>query len=88
MTISKREFLQVLAAASVAGLALGRHAQADAATAEQGLYDLPPFGNVSLLHMTDLPCPAAAHPFPRAQRQPGHRQHAGANCRTWWASSC
>ena len=53
MTISKREFLQVLAAASVAGLALGRHAQADAATAEQGLYDLPPFGNVSLLHMTD-----------------------------------
>lgn len=53
MNISKREFLQVMASASVAGLALGRWAEADAATAEQGLYDLPPFGNVSLLHMTD-----------------------------------
>ncbi len=53
MTLSKRDFLQVLASASVAGMALGRHADADAATAEQGLYDLPPFGNVCLLHMTD-----------------------------------
>jgi sulfur-oxidizing protein SoxB len=53
MTLSRRDFLQVLACASVAGLALGRHAEADAATAEAGLYDLPPFGNVSLLHMTD-----------------------------------
>ncbi|MES2714151.1 MAG: thiosulfohydrolase SoxB [Pseudomonadota bacterium] len=53
MTLSKRDFLQVLASASVAGMALGRHANADAATAEQGLYDLPPFGNVCLLHMTD-----------------------------------
>ena len=53
MNISKREFMQVLASASVAGMALGRHAHADAATAEQGLYDLAPFGNVSLLHMTD-----------------------------------
>ncbi len=53
MTLSKRDFLQVMASASVAGMALGRYANADAATAEQGLYDLPPFGNVSLLHMTD-----------------------------------
>ncbi len=53
MNLSKRDFLQVLASASVAGMALGRHAHADAATAEQGLYDLAPFGNVSLLHMTD-----------------------------------
>ncbi len=53
MTLSKRDFLQVLASASVAGMALGRHAHADAATAEQSLYDLAPFGNVSLLHMTD-----------------------------------
>jgi sulfur-oxidizing protein SoxB len=53
MNLSKREFLQVLGAASAAGLALGRHAEADAATAQQGLYDLPRFGNVSLLHMTD-----------------------------------
>jgi sulfur-oxidizing protein SoxB len=53
MNLSKREFLQVLGAASVAGLHLGRFANADAATAQQGLYDLPRFGNVSLLHMTD-----------------------------------
>jgi sulfur-oxidizing protein SoxB len=32
---------------------LARYADADAATAQRGLYDLPPFGNVSLLHMTD-----------------------------------
>ncbi len=53
MNLSKRDFLQVLAAASAAGMPLARHADADAATAEQGLYDMPPFGNVSLLHMTD-----------------------------------
>jgi len=53
MNLSKRDFLQVMASASAAGLALGRYADADAATAQQGLYDLPAFGNVSLLHMTD-----------------------------------
>jgi sulfur-oxidizing protein SoxB len=53
MALSKREFIQVLGAASAAGLNLGRHAEADAATAQRGLYDLPRFGNVSLLHMTD-----------------------------------
>jgi sulfur-oxidizing protein SoxB len=53
MSLSKRDFLQVLGAAGVAGLGLARHAEADAATAEQALYDLPRFGNVSLLHMTD-----------------------------------
>ncbi|MCA3180489.1 MAG: thiosulfohydrolase SoxB [Burkholderiaceae bacterium] len=53
MNLSRREFLQVLAAASAAGMALGRHAEADAQAAQQGLYDLPSFGNVSLLHMTD-----------------------------------
>jgi sulfur-oxidizing protein SoxB len=49
----KREFLHLLAAAGAAGLPLARHAEADAATAEAALYDLPPFGNVTLLHMTD-----------------------------------
>ena len=53
MSLSKRDFLQVLGAASVAGMGLGRHADADAATAQAGLYDIAPFGNVSLLHMTD-----------------------------------
>jgi sulfur-oxidizing protein SoxB len=53
MNLSKREFLQVLGAASVAGMGLGRWADADAATAQKRLYDLPRFGNVSFLHMTD-----------------------------------
>ncbi len=57
MTLSKRDFLQVLTAASVAGMGLTRYADADAATAEKGLYDLPPLGTgagfVSFLHMTD-----------------------------------
>jgi len=61
MNISKREFMQVLGAASVAGMGLGRYANADAATAQQGLYDLPRFGNVSFLHMTD--CHAQLKPI-------------------------
>ncbi len=61
MSLSKREFMQVLGAASVAGMALGRHAEADAATAQKGLYDVPTFGNVSFLHMTD--CHAQLKPI-------------------------
>ncbi len=65
MSLSKREFLQVLGAASVAGMALSRHATADAATAEEALYDLPPQGRgagfVSFLHMTD--CHAQLKPI-------------------------
>ncbi|MDE1947848.1 MAG: thiosulfohydrolase SoxB [Burkholderiales bacterium] len=61
MKLARREFMQVLAAASAAGLALGRHAEADAASAQQGLYDAPPFGNVSLLHFTD--CHAQLQPL-------------------------
>ena len=65
MSLSKREFLQVLGAASVAGMALSRHATADAATAEEALYDLPPLGRgagfVSFLHMTD--CHAQLKPI-------------------------
>lgn len=53
MSLSKREFLQVLGAASAAGLNLGMFADANAASAQPGLYDIAPFGNVSLLHMTD-----------------------------------
>ena len=61
MNLSKRDFLQVMASASVAGMALGRYADASAETAEQGLYDVAPFGNVSLLHMTD--CHAQLKPI-------------------------
>ena len=65
MSLSKREFLQVLTAASAAGMGLSRWADADAATAEEKLYDLPPMGtgpgHVSLLHMTD--CHAQLKPI-------------------------
>jgi len=65
MTLSKREFLQVLGAATVAGMGLARYESADAQTAEAGLYDLPPLGRgagqVSFLHMTD--CHAQLKPI-------------------------
>jgi sulfur-oxidizing protein SoxB len=65
VSLSKREFLQVLGAASVAGMGLARHATADAANAEEALYDLPPLGRgagfVSFLHMTD--CHAQLKPI-------------------------
>ncbi|MBI5718038.1 MAG: thiosulfohydrolase SoxB [Burkholderiales bacterium] len=60
MNLSKRDFLQVLASATVAGMGLARWAEADAATAGQALYDIAPLpgtgrgeGFVSFLHMTD-----------------------------------
>ena len=48
----RREFLQVLAAAAAAGFAID---SPDVLAAQGGakLYDLPRFGNVSLLHFTD-----------------------------------
>ncbi|MEN9537970.1 MAG: Trifunctional nucleotide phosphoesterase protein YfkN precursor [Pseudomonadota bacterium] len=53
--------MQVLGAGTMAGLGLGTYAEADAATAAQGLYDIPPFGNVSFLHFTD--CHAQLKPI-------------------------
>ncbi|HZZ93937.1 MAG TPA: thiosulfohydrolase SoxB [Usitatibacter sp.] len=51
MTLDRREFLEALAAAAAAGLPLGsRAAQSGAVNA---FYDLPRYGNVSLLHITD-----------------------------------
>ena len=69
MSLSKRDFLQVLGAASVAGMGLGRYADADAVTAQAGLYDLPPFGNLSLLHITDC----------HAQLMPSHFREPSVN---------
>ncbi|MFP5504780.1 MAG: thiosulfohydrolase SoxB [Gammaproteobacteria bacterium] len=63
MTISRREFLQMLAIASAAGVNLaGCDSGSDLPKANGGvkpakgpsdLYELPAFGNVSLLHYTD-----------------------------------
>jgi sulfur-oxidizing protein SoxB len=52
VSLSRREFLQVLAVATAGGLALDAPAAlADGKT--DVFYDLAPFGNVSLLHFTD-----------------------------------
>ena len=61
MNLSKREFIQVMGAGTMAGLNMGAYAQASAATAAQGLYDIAPFGQVSFLHMTD--CHAQLKPI-------------------------
>ena len=65
MSLSRREFTQVLAMAGVAGFALGRWAEADAAQASAALYEVPPPfsgpGAVSLMHMTD--CHAQLKPI-------------------------
>jgi sulfur-oxidizing protein SoxB len=52
MSMNRREFMQVLAAACAAGFALDSR---DLLAAQGGerLYDLPRFGNVHLLHFTD-----------------------------------
>lgn len=52
MGMNRREFLQLLAAASVAGFNLTAR-QSFAATQPANPYELPPFGKVSLLHYTD-----------------------------------
>ena len=61
MSISRREFLQMLAAASAAGMTLGSaHAGSNQAAAKNvsngagSLYDVPRKGNVSILHITDV----------------------------------
>jgi len=53
MNISRREFLQMLAVASAAGIQLPGQAVAKDQTAEKNLYNLSTFGNVSILHFTD-----------------------------------
>ncbi len=52
MSMNRREFMQILAAASAAGFALNSR-ELLAAQGGENLYDLPRFGNVHLLHFTD-----------------------------------
>jgi sulfur-oxidizing protein SoxB len=59
MGMSRREFVQVLAAASAAGLSLG--ANLSRAQSAANLYDFPKFGNVHLMHFTD--CHAQLKPI-------------------------
>ncbi len=53
MNLTKREFMQVLGAGSMAGMNLSGYAHAETGRAAQGLYEVPRFGQVSFLHMTD-----------------------------------
>ena len=52
MSMNRREFMQMLAVAAASGFALNSRA-ALSAESSGGFYDLPAFGNVSLLHITD-----------------------------------
>ena len=51
MSLSRREFLQMLAVATAAGFPIGREAMAGSKGGD--VYDVPVYGNVSLLHFTD-----------------------------------
>ncbi len=56
MSLSRREFLQLLAVASAAGINLSGCDKKKATTPSKGpanLYEVPAFGNVSFLHFTD-----------------------------------
>ena len=50
MSMNRREFMQMLAVAAAGGMTLHSNF-ARAEKAAEALYDLPPFGNVSLLHI-------------------------------------
>jgi sulfur-oxidizing protein SoxB len=52
MSMNRRDFLQVLAVAAAGGLSLHSN-PSEAAKAAGRMYELPRFGQVSLLHMTD-----------------------------------
>ena len=67
--MNRREFLNVLAAASAAGFPLAsREVLAQPGTGDAA-YDLPRFGNVSLLHFTDC----------HAQLMPSHFREPSVN---------
>ena len=71
MTLSRREFLRVLGAAAAAGVALDATSES---ALDASLYDVPRFGNVSLLHFTDC----HAQLLPIYFREPGVNIGVGA----------
>ncbi len=72
MNLTRREFMGMLAAAAAAGLPLGH--SLGAARGEKALYELPRFGNVSLLHFTD----SHAQLLPLHYREPSANLGVGA----------
>ncbi len=70
MRLSRRQFVQALSAAAAAGLPLTPRAlAADTAAEAAALYDIAPFGNVGLLHITDT----------HAQTRPIHYREPSVN---------
>ncbi len=55
MSLNRREFLQMLALGAAAGLVAGCDGKHKKGSSRQGgeLYEVPPFGNLTLLHFTD-----------------------------------
>src|SRR5256885_8743593 len=51
--MNRREFLQMLAAAASAGCAFNEPGLSPAVGGDHALYEVPPSGNVHLLHFTD-----------------------------------
>ena len=74
MSMNRREFIQLMAAAAAVGLPLGSP-RAFAASSGEAMYDLPSFGNVSLLHMTD----SHAQLLPIRFREPSYNIGVGAS---------
>jgi len=60
MSMNRREFMQILALASAAGMVL-KPGMVNAQAAANTFYDLPKFGNVHFLHFTD--CHAQLNPI-------------------------
>jgi sulfur-oxidizing protein SoxB len=71
--MNRREFLRLLALAAASGAPLANARALEHADGE-ALYDLPPFGNVSLLHFTD----AHAQLLPLWYREPAVNLGLGA----------
>ncbi len=53
MSISRREFIQLMGVAGAAGMLPGCDSTTGARQAPGDLYEIPKYGNVTLLHMTD-----------------------------------
>ncbi len=53
MSLTRREFLQMLAVGAAAGIVINDRKCIADVNKIGGAYDVPPFGNVTLLHMTD-----------------------------------
>lgn len=73
MNLSRRDFLQLMGVAGAAGF-LGRGAIKSAWGAEADPYEIAPYGNVTLLHMTD----SHAQLLPVWWREPGTNIGVGA----------